>query len=126
MNNFILQARKVHRKAIESQYEHTCTIKEYKSVKDPVTKVTKKQEVVVLENQPCRLSYETVKQANQTESNATVQQIIKLFIAPEITVKEGSRIIITHEGITDEFKHTGIPSVYFSHQEIVLERTGNA
>ena len=126
MNNAILQARKAHRKATEMFYEHTCTIKEFQSVKDPVSKQTKKQEVIILENQPCRLSYETVKQANQTESNAAVQKIIKLFIAPEITIKEGSRIIVTHEGITDEFKHTGIPSVYNSHQEIVLERTGNA
>ncbi|CAI3573512.1 hypothetical protein [Clostridium neonatale] len=126
MNNAILQARKAHRKAIESQYEHTCTIKEYKSVKDPVTKVTSKKDVVVLENQHCRLSYESVKQANQTEANATVQQVIKLFIAPEIEVKEGSKIFITHEGRTTEFKHSGKPAIYSSHQEIVLELVDNA
>lgn len=126
MNNAILQARKAHRKAIESQYEHTCNIKELQSLKDPISKVTKKQEVTILENQPCRLSYSSVKSANKSESNATVQQTIKLFIAPEIEIKEGSRIIVIHEGITDEFKHSGIPAVYFSHQEVVLELTGNA
>ena len=126
MNNAILQARKAHRKAIESQYEHTCTIKEYQSVKDPVTKVTSKKDVIVLENQPCRLSYESVKEANQTEANAIVQQVIKLFIAPEIEIKEGSKIFITHESRTTEFKHSGKPSVYSSHQEIVLELAGNA
>lgn len=125
INNAILEARKSHRKAIESQYEHYCNIKEYQSIKDPVTKVTSKKEVIVLENQPCRLSYESVKQANQTESNATVQQIIKLFISPEIEIKEGSKIFVTHEGKTEEFKHTGKPAVYFSHQEIILESKGN-
>ena len=46
MNIAILQARKAHRKAIESQYEHICTIKEFKSVKDPVTKVTSKKDTI--------------------------------------------------------------------------------
>lgn len=126
MNNAILQARKAHRKATEMFYEHTCTIKEFQSVKDPVTKQTKKQEIIVLENQPCRLSYSSVKSANQSESNATVQQVIKLFIAPEIIVKEGSRIFIEHEGRTTEFKHSGKPAIYSSHQEITLELAGNA
>lgn len=126
MNNAILQARKAHRKAIEMFYEHTCNIKEYKPVKDPISKQTKKQEVIVLENQSCRLSYESVKQANQTEANATVQQIIKLFIAPEIEIKEGSKIFIKHEGRTTEFKHSGKPAIYSSHQEIILELVGNA
>lgn len=126
MNKAILQARKAHRKAIESQYEHTCTIKEFQSVKDPISKVTKRQEVTILENQPCRLSYSSVKSTNQSEANATVQQIIKLFIAPEIEIKEGSKIIITHEGRTTEFKHSGKPAIYSSHQEIVLELVDNA
>lgn len=126
MNNAILQARKAHRKAIECTYEHTCTIKIFKPIKDPVSKQTKNQEVILLESQPCRLSYSSVKSANQSESNATVQQVIKLFIAPEIEIKEGSKILITHEGRTTEFKHSGKPAIYFSHQEIVLENAGNA
>ena len=126
MNNVILQARKAHRKATEMFYEHTCTIKEYRSVKDPVTKVTKKEEVTVLENQPCRLSYSNVVSTDQTESNATVQQSIKLFIAPDIEIKEGSRIFIEHEGRTTEFKHSGKPAVYSSHQEIDLELKDNS
>lgn len=126
MNNAILQARKVHRKASEMFYEHLCTIKELQSVKDPVTKVTKKQEVVVLENQPCRLSYKNVTSTDQTESNAKVQQTIKLFIVPEIQIKEGSRIFIEHEGRTTEFKHSGKPAIYSSHQEINLEFKGNS
>ena len=126
MNKAITQARKAHKKEIESQYEHTCTIKEYQSIKDPVTKVTSKKDIIVLENQPCRLSYSSVKSANQSEANATVQQTIKLFIAPEIEIKECSKIIITHDGRTTEFKHSGKPAMYSSHQEIVLELVGNA
>ncbi|NFG22687.1 hypothetical protein FDF11_08265 [Clostridium botulinum] len=119
-------AEKQHRKAIEMTYNCTCTVKEYKSVKDPVTKVTSKRDVQVLENQPCSISYSSVKSTNQTETNATVQQVIKLFIAPEITIKEGSKIFVTHEGRTTEFKHSGKPAIYSSHQEIILEMVGNA
>lgn len=126
MNDVILRARKAHRKATEMFYEHTCTIKGFESVKDPVSKVTKKQEVVLLENQPCRLSHSNVRSTDQTDSNASVQQVIKLFIAPEIIVKEGSRIFIEYEGRTTEFKHSGRPAVYPSHQEIILEVVENA
>lgn len=125
-NKALEMAEKQHRKAIEMTYNCTCTVKEYKSVKDPVTKVTSKRDVQVLENQPCSISYSSVKSTNQTETNATVQQVIKLFIAPEITIKEGSKIFVTHEGRTTEFKHSGKPAIYSSHQEIILEMVGNA
>lgn len=126
LNEVIKRAENKHRKAIEMTYNATCTIRECESKKDPVTKVTSKKEVVLLENQPCSISYKSVTTANQTESVSTVQQVIKLFIAPEIIVKEGSKLEITHDGIMEEFKNSGKSAVYSSHQEIVLELLGNA
>ncbi|MCQ2017284.1 hypothetical protein [Clostridium butyricum] len=126
MNNAILQARKAHRKALESTYEHFCTIKEYKSVKDEITKVTSKKDVIVVENQPCKLSYKNITSADKNEANSTISQSIKLFIAPEIEILEGSKIVVNHNGRTTEFKNSGKPAVYYSHQEIILELIGNA
>jgi hypothetical protein len=123
MNNAILQARKQHRKAIESLYEHTCTVIEYKGVKDEVSKQTKMKEVIELEGQPCKLSYSTIKNATETENASVLQQVVKLFIAPEIVIKEGSKLVVTdtRTNKTQSYKNSGVPAVFFSHQEIVLE-----
>lgn len=124
MNNAILQAREQHRKAIEILYEHTCTVIEYqKKVKDPITKITSSKEVIVLEDKPCKLSYSTIKNATETENASVLQQVVKLFIAPEIFIKEGSKLVITdtRTNKTQSYKNSGVPAVFFSHQEIVLE-----
>ncbi|WP_438349930.1 ABC transporter ATP-binding protein [Paenibacillus sp. FA6] len=108
------------RKAIESLYKGTCTIYEYQSLKDPITKITKQQEVPVLENQPCRLSFERVTSVNQTDTAGVVTQTIKLFIAPELMVKPGSKIFITQNGRSTAYRDSGEPAIYSSHQEITL------
>jgi membrane carboxypeptidase/penicillin-binding protein len=115
------KARVRSRVAIEMLYEHTCSIIEHKNVKNPVTKVTKLQEVIVLENQPCKLSFSNIRPSEQTESANSINQVVKLFIAPEIVIKEGSKIIINHNGRVSEYKNSGVPAIYSSHQEIVLE-----
>lgn len=109
------------RKAIESLYKGECTVKEFKSVTDPITRITTKKEVTVLENQKCRLSYEKIASATQTTAPATIAQSIKLFIAPEIVINPGSKIIVTQHGKTTEFKQSGEPALYTNHQEIRLE-----
>ena len=48
-------------------------------------------------------------------------QTIKLFIAPEIDIKPGSKIDVTHLGVTTSYKRSGNPAVYHTHQEIMLE-----
>lgn len=115
------KAKNNARKASELLYEHMCSIKEYKKVKDPVTKVTETKLVSVLENQPCRISFQSIKSANQTSSNSELQQSIKLFIAPEVIIKEGSVIVANYNGREGTFKNSGIPAVYSTHQEILLE-----
>jgi len=69
------------REMIESTYIGTVSISEYQKVKDPTTKLTTSKEVTVLENQPCRLSFESISVAVQSESAATTAQTTKLFIA---------------------------------------------
>lgn len=77
--------------------------------------------MAVLVGQPCRLSFETLKTAQQTESAAAVTQVIKLFLSPEIRVKPGSKVTVTQDGVTVDYKCSGVPAVYPTHQEIILE-----
>lgn len=109
------------RKAIESLYDGKCTITEHQKVKKE-NKSTGFQDVVVLEDEPCRLSFKTINNTNQTETAAsTVVQIVKVFLAPEIQVKPGSKLTITQNDVTTEYKSSGEPAFYSTHQEVVLE-----
>ena len=109
------------RKAIESLYDGTCVITEHQKVKKE-NKSTGFQDVVVHENIPCRLSFKTIKNANQTDTAASaLVQVTKVFIAPEIRVKPGSKFTITQNEVTTEYKSSGEPAFYNTHQEIILE-----
>ena len=108
------------RKAIESMYDGTCTVTEYQEyIKD--NKSTAHHEVVLLEGQPCRLSFSSSPNTNQTESAAQLVQTIKVFLAPDVRVQAGSKLTITQNGVTTEYKSSGEPALYQTHQEIMLE-----
>lgn len=121
MVNTLTAAQKAARKAIESTYSGVCTIVERRDVRDEKTKITRKSEVVVTQNQPCKLSFESLKAVVQTETAAAISQSTKLFLAPEIKVNGGSKIIVKQNGVTTIYSESGEPAVYPSHQEIMLE-----
>lgn len=113
-------AQKAARKAIESTYTGVMTISERQSVKDPNTHITSTKEVVVLENQPCKLSFETIAATAQTETAASLTQGTKLFLPPDVEVKAGSKIIVEQDGVKNAYSASGVPAVYPTHQEIIL------
>ena len=114
-------ARKAARRAQEATYEGICTIYEYRDVTDEKTKLSSEEEVAVIEDQPCKLSFEKLNSVVQTETAAVQAQGVKLFLAPEIAVGSNSKIVVTQNGITNEYSASGIPAVYSTHQEITLE-----
>lgn len=121
VGGMVQAAIKAARKALESTYEGVLTVSEYHKVIDEKTKLTNLSKVVVLKNQPCRLSFESLSSAVQSESAAMVAQTIKLFIPPEITIKPGSKITVTQAGVTTDYTYSGVPAVYQTHQEILLD-----
>lgn len=109
------------RNAIESMYDGVCTITEYQEYQK-ANKSIGHQEVVVLENQPCRLSFSSSPNTNLQENHATeIAQTIKVFLAPEVIVNAGSKLTITQNNVTTEYKNSGVPAMYETHQEIILE-----
>lgn len=111
----------MQRKAIESLYVGVCTVIEHQSVENSITHIMEDKEVTVLAGQPCKLSFENVTSTNQTSAAAIVTQVTKLFIAPEIDIKPGSKIIVTQRGRTESYTRSGQPAYFSSHQEIQLE-----
>ena len=114
-------ARKAARRAQEVTYEGLCTIYECRDVTDEKTKLSSEEEVAVIEDQPCKLSFEKLNSVVQTETAAVQAQGVKLFLAPEIAVGSNSKIVVTQNGITNEYSASGVPAVYSTHQEITLE-----
>ena len=109
------------RKAIESLYDCTCDILEYQEV-EKKNKSIGFEETIVIENQPCRISFETLSAVISTEEKATERVISsKLFISPDITIKEGSKITVTKKDVKTDYKSSGVPAIYETHQEIMLE-----
>lgn len=121
MVNAIAKARKRARNCLEAMYEGTCTVIECQHIKDPVTKIKRQEERVVLEGQPCRLSFEKTSAAVQTETAAAVAQGAKLFLPPDVSIKSGSKIIVEQNGVRGEYAASGEPAVYQTHQEVMLE-----
>lgn len=114
-------ARKAARRVQEATYEGLCTIFEYREVTDEKTKLSSEEEIAVIENQPCKLSFEKLNSVVQTETAAVQAQGIKLFLSPEIMVGSNSKIVVTQNGVTVEYSASGKPAVYPTHQEIILE-----
>lgn len=107
------------RKIIESTYCDTCTVTEWQ--KEKIKGVVSSKEVIVFKEQPCKLSFGSLNAADGTESVTETKQCIKLFLAPELEIKAGSKINVEHCGNTYEYMRSGIPAVYDTHQEIVLD-----
>ena len=104
-----------------------CTIYEYQDKTHPNTFQTTQELVPVLENEPCRLSYDREQATNIQSGAAVVSQSITLFIRPDLVIKPGSVIEITQNGVTEKYEGSGKPAVYSNHQEIVLKLyEGNA
>lgn len=114
-------AYKAARKAMEDTYSGVLTVTERRKVRNEQTKLTSVEDVVVLLNQPCKLSFESVVPVQQSETAAAVSQTVKLFLAPDVMISPGSKLTITQNGVTGDYTRSGVAAVYPTHQEIMLE-----
>ncbi len=114
-------ARRAARKALEAEYTGTCTIIEHEKVRDEKTRQTTYVDRIVLQDQPCKLSFSRASAAERGETAVEAAQAVKLFMSPDIVVRAGSKIIVTQDNVTRDYAGSGIPAVYPTHQEIALE-----
>ena len=108
------------RKAMERFYDGTCTITERQPYKRQ-NGSTGFRTVDVVTDQPCRLSYSSNFSADKGERASGKEQVIRVFLTPEVEVHPGSRITITQNGRTEVYAQSGQPAVYATHQEIILK-----
>ena len=121
MVDVVNKAFEAARKAQEAAYSGKMTVYEHKKEKKKKTHLTAFNDVAVLKDIPCKLSFQSKQAAADTAAAMAVSQTIKLFMAPDININPGSKITVTQNGVTKDYTYSGVPAVYVTHQEIVLE-----
>ena len=116
----MLEQLKKARPYLEKLYIDTATIIEYQDVEDPVTHITDKQEVVVYENVPCKLSHH-VPLTTGEGSAASLNLSSYAFFSPDLDIKAGSKIIITRNGKSFAYANSGEAAMGINHQKIMLK-----
>lgn len=101
-------------------WDGRCTIYEYQDITDPITHQTTQKEVQSVNDEPCRISYNSEAVTNPSTGVAEMSQFIVLFIRPDLDISPGSVIEVTQHGKTVKYRRSGKPAVYSNHQEIRL------
>jgi len=107
------------KKALVLLWKDKLTVVEYREITKP-NGATGHEEVTVLENEPCKLSFSTLKEVNQNDNGAAIVQVITLFCDNSLEILPGSKVIVTRRGKKFEYCQSGEPGIFTSHQEIVL------
>lgn len=108
------------RKAIEKTYTHTCDVIVKKEYTKP-NHSTGFNEIQIIADQACRISFSSISDTEANTAAAKPIQVIKLFIAPEIEIPPGSKIVVKHDNLENSFSKSGQPAAYPTHQEIILD-----
>ena len=106
------------RRGIETLYEDTCTVISFASVRGE-DGISRPEEKILYEALPCRLSFSSLPAASEGMPPGQSQSV-KLFLAPEAEIPPGCRIDVTRMGRTVQYKSSGPPARYPTHQEISL------
>lgn len=111
-----------YQNVIRSLWTGLCDIIVRTTVINPSNGRNETVESVALQNEPCRISFSTIKSTTTSDSAEAITQTVKLFIARGIEIPEGSKIVVTQNGESGAYVKSGAPAVYSTHQEIILER----
>ena len=106
--------------AIEATYIDSCDIVESHKILG-ADKTTGFHEVTMFQDVPCKLSFKNITKANQQSGAVSITQIAKVFLSPDVNLLSGSKVIVTQNGLTTNYKSSGKPARYESHQEVMLE-----
>lgn len=108
-----------HKNALQRLWKDKLTLINYEEVTKP-NGSTGFEEITVLEDKPCKLSFSTLQAVTQNDANAAIVQVVKVFCDPALMIDAGSKLVIEHNGRTFEFSRSGEPGIFTNHQEIVL------
>lgn len=106
---------------LEKLWIGRCTIYSKQEVTNPDTYETTFEDVPIIVDEPCRVSFDRNETTDIISGAPVVSQIIMLFIRPDLTIPAGSVIEVTQHDKTVKYQRSSEPSIYTNHQEIILE-----
>ena len=106
-------------KAIQSMWTDLCTVTVKKRVTDAETHISSFTDEILLEDEPCKLSFSSTT-PTAGDDTQSITQTVKLFVANAVAIPAGSRVTITRDGKSLEYKSSGEPSIFTYHQELSL------
>ena len=107
----------IAKKHIEKLYLDIATVIEYREVEDEETHISDFKEIIVHENIPCKLSFNRFPQSGEGVASS-LSFLATIFLAPDLEIKEGSKIVIEKNGKVYELSNSGVPRMGINHQEI--------
>jgi len=105
--------------ALRRMWKDTYTVYEYQPILQE-NKSTVHEKVAIISDEPCKLSFSSLKQVNQTDTAAKTPQIVKLFLDETLEIKAGSKIVVKRRNQLFEYGYSGEAGIFDHHQEIVL------
>lgn len=107
--------------ALKRLWTDQCTITIRQERKNQINKQTEFIDAILLADEPCRVSFESIPATSPDNGTAIVSQAVKLFLRSDVDIPPGSTIAITRRGRTENYVRSGQPAIYPSHQEITLK-----
>ena len=109
------------REDLKTLYDGLCTIWAVRDVEGD-DYLTHKETVIIVEDEPCRLSHGGTAPGVAQDNGATVVGMdITLILDNTVVVPEGCRITVTQDGRIDTYRRSGTPRVYCNHQSVPVE-----
>lgn len=109
------------RETIESIYDHTMTVYDIRDEYNPVTGFNEPMEIPIIENEPCRISSQTVDPTDNNPKGYIKK--VNLICAPELDIPIGCRIEVDfYCGRHDQYRQVS-PAKHFSdHQTLTMRK----
>lgn len=108
-----------YRQALEKLYDHTVTISEMVTEFNPETYRTEPVEKIIYKDLPCRISFVS-QETVMGEDISLSSKKVKLFIGPEIKIKDSSKIVANVNDNIIEFELSSPAFIYPTHREYIL------
>ncbi|WP_337033205.1 ABC transporter ATP-binding protein [Paenibacillus illinoisensis] len=110
-----------YRRQLETMYNDRMTVQRSEKVKKPNGATGAEVWKTIHQDQPCFISQSGLGSNNQTDTTNDISYSAKLFVSPEVEIKQGDKLAVTRGGLTREYT-AGEPFIYPTHQEINLDR----
>lgn len=113
--------------ALSMLYEDKVTAYIEKVSKDPIKKIQKRELVKVVDNEPCRLSFNVSRHQGSKIGYTEYEKVDILTTPHNVVIPVGSDIEVTKlDGTVYKYTYSEEPSVHSSHRRYILSKANKS